>query len=62
MIELPEPELRNIRRTLDTLLARADQILDIAEHELSLNFDGLAIDPGESRTSCLDFPNLLQTP
>ena len=47
--ELPETELREIRYTIDALLTRTDQILDMIEHDLSLNFDGLSIDPGEFR-------------
>ena len=48
MIELPEPELREVRYTLDTLLARVEQLLDSAEVDLSLNFEGLSFDQGES--------------
>ena len=44
--ELPEAELRDIRKILDTLLAKVDRLLDHAEYDLSLNFDSLAIDRG----------------
>ena len=47
MIELPEPELRDIRYTLDALSTRVDQLLESAELDYSLNFDGLSIDPGK---------------
>ena len=55
IIELPEPELRNIRYTLEGLLVRADQVLDTFEHDLSLNFDALSIDPGEPYVRSLFF-------
>ncbi|KAF9777723.1 hypothetical protein BJ322DRAFT_1025501 [Thelephora terrestris] len=45
MIQLPEAELRDIRYVIDTLLTRADRLLDTAGPELSLNFTALAIDP-----------------
>ena len=48
IMELPEPELREVRSTLDILTMKIDQILDSAEYDLSLNFDGLTINPGES--------------
>ena len=48
IIELPEPELREIRRILDSLLMTADLALDLMETDISLNFDGLSIRPGES--------------
>lgn len=47
IIELPEAELREIRHTLDTLLTRTDQLLDMVEDDLSLNLDDLNIDPGK---------------
>lgn len=49
MIELPEAELRDVRYTLDTLLARADQLLNVAELDvdLSLDFDGLQVNEGK---------------
>ena len=53
LIELPERELAETRCTIDALLARADQLLDMAEQDLSLNFDGLSIDAGEFRMYCL---------
>lgn len=49
MIQLSEPELRDVRYLLDTLLTRADQLLDTVEHDMSLNFTGLSIDPGKSQ-------------
>ena len=58
IVELPEPELRDIRYTLDILLAKTDQILDMAERDLSLNFKGLTIDPGKFTTSCLGLSHL----
>ena len=48
VIELPEPQLRDVRYTLDTLLTRVDQLLESAELDLSLNFEGLSTDPGKS--------------
>ena len=51
--ELPEAELREIRYTIDALLTRTDQLLDMLENDLSLNFDGLNIDPGEFQMCCL---------
>ena len=47
IVKLPESELRDVRYTLDTLSTRVDQLLDSAELDLSLNFDGLVIDPGK---------------
>ena len=49
MVELPEAELRSVRYTLEVLSMRANQLLDTAEFDLSLNLDGLAIDQGKSR-------------
>jgi hypothetical protein len=46
MIELPEAELRDVRYTLDTLLAKADQLLDAADVDFSLNFDSLQVNEG----------------
>jgi hypothetical protein len=46
--ELPEPELRSVRRTLDTLSMRIDHLLDSAELDLDLNLEGLSMDPGKS--------------
>ena len=48
IIELPEPQLRDIRCTLDILSIRADQLLESAELYLSLDFNSLLIDPGKS--------------
>ncbi|KAF9781015.1 hypothetical protein BJ322DRAFT_1112403 [Thelephora terrestris] len=45
ILELPESELREIRYMLDTLLTKADLALDLMEHEISLNFEGLNIEP-----------------
>jgi hypothetical protein len=53
VMELPEPELRDVRSTLDILMMKVDQILDNTEHDLSLNFDNLTIDPGKPHRSCL---------
>ena len=44
LMELPETDLRHIRCTLESLLIRADQVLDEFEFDLSLNFDALAIE------------------
>ena len=52
IVELPESELRDIRYTIDILATRTNQILGSAERDLSLNFDRLAIIPGE----CLIYP------
>ena len=46
MIELPEAELRDVRYTLGGLLTRADQLLDAAEVDFSLNFDSLHVNEG----------------
>ncbi|KAF9784537.1 hypothetical protein BJ322DRAFT_1109257 [Thelephora terrestris] len=43
MVELPEPELRDIRYLLSVMVARADHLLDAADYDISLNFNGLAI-------------------
>ncbi|KAF9780939.1 hypothetical protein BJ322DRAFT_1112323 [Thelephora terrestris] len=45
IVELPEPELRDIRYTLDALLIRTDQVLDMVERDFSLIFNGLRVDP-----------------
>lgn len=47
ILELPEPELKEIRRIVDSLLMTADLALDLMETDVSLNFDGLSIHPGE---------------
>ena len=47
IIELPEPELREIRNALDSLVVRADQVLDLMEGEISLDFRSLRVDSGE---------------
>lgn len=60
IIELPEAELREIRCTLDVLLTKTDQMLDMLERDLSLNFDSLNIDPGESQAHFLDSSNGFQ--
>ncbi|KAF9777755.1 hypothetical protein BJ322DRAFT_1021830 [Thelephora terrestris] len=44
VIELPEPELREIRYMLDSLLVKADLALDLMEREISLDFGGLNVD------------------
>ena len=48
MVELPAAELMAVCHTVETLLVKADQMLDIADQDLSLNFEGLSIDPSES--------------
>jgi hypothetical protein len=48
IVELPEPELRDIRYTLDALLIRTDQVLDMVERDFSLIFNGLRVDPCKS--------------
>ena len=48
MVELPAAELMAVHHTVETLLVKADQMLDIVDQDLSLNFDGLSIDPSES--------------
>ena len=53
IIELPEPELREIRSTLGGLLVRADQVLDLMENEISLDFEGLQIN--SSKLPVYDF-------
>lgn len=45
IIELPEPELRDIRYTLDSLLTRTDQVLDLVERDFALRFNGLNVNP-----------------
>jgi hypothetical protein len=55
MIQLPEAELRDIHYVIDTLLTRADQLLDMAGPELSLNFTALAIDLGKSHILLTSF-------
>ena len=62
MIELPEPDLRAIRYTLEGLSVRADQTLNTFERDLSLNFDALTIDLGESYTYHLVLSNPSQIP
>jgi len=47
IVGLPESELREIRHTLDRLLMRADQALELIEIDFSLSFEGLEIDPGK---------------
>ena len=44
IIELPEPELREIRNVLGGLVVRADQALDLMENEICLDFESLQID------------------
>ena len=48
IVELPEPKLRDIRYALEGLLVKANRTLEVFEYDLSLNFDGLEIDPGGS--------------
>lgn len=47
VVELPESKLQNVRHSLNVLLGKVDQILDSAEHNFSLNFNGLTIDPSK---------------
>lgn len=62
IIELPEPELREVRYTLNSLLTRTDQVLDIVERDYSLNFDGLRIDSGKSWSPCRCLSDVFQLP
>ena len=45
---LPTPKLTVVRHTLNSLMTRADELLETADFDLSLNFDGLMVSPGES--------------
>lgn len=54
IVELPEPELRDIYYTLGTLLAKTEQVLEVLENDVFLNFDNLSLDPGKSRCFCID--------
>jgi len=56
IIELPEPELRDVRCILETLSTRVDQLLDSAEIDDSLGLDDLSIDPGKYQRSHLTIP------
>ena len=47
IIELPEPELREIRNALGSLLVRTDQVLDLMESEICLDFESLRVDSSE---------------
>lgn len=47
IIELPEPELRETRFTLDSLLMKADRILDLMQDDGSFDLHGLHIGTGE---------------
>ena len=47
IIELPEPELREIRNALGSLLVRTDQVLDLMESEICLDFASLRVDQSE---------------
>ena len=60
IIELPKPQLQDLCYTLDLLLMRVDQILDA--EDLSLNFDGLTTNPGESFRLCPDPPSPVLSP
>ena len=44
---LPASELRSVHYTLESLLARTEQLLESAEFDLSLDFDDLVIAPGK---------------
>jgi hypothetical protein len=57
IVELPEPQLRDIRYTLEALLTRVNERLDSAEFDLSFNIGGLAIDPGNCYKPRLSFPH-----
>jgi len=48
IVQLPEAQLKDVRYTLDVLTMKVDQRLESIEPDLSLNFDGLAIDPGKT--------------
>jgi hypothetical protein len=60
IVELPENELREIRYTINTLLSKTDLLLDTIERDLSLNFDGLDINPGEFQMGCLGSSDVFQ--
>lgn len=57
VVGLPEAQLRGVRYALDTLMAKVDRLLESDEYDLSLNFDGLAIDPGKSSKSHPKLPH-----
>ena len=48
VVELPDAQLRDVRYALETLVSKVDRLLESGEYDLSLNFDGLAVNPGES--------------
>ena len=62
IVGLPEPELREIRDTLDRLLMRADRALDLIEVDFSLTFEGLEIDAGKSPVPSPSLADVFQTP
>jgi len=55
--ELPEAELRDVRYTVNALSERVNQLLDSAECDVSLHFDGLSINHGRSYGPCLSSPH-----
>jgi len=59
VVELPETQLRDVRYALETLVSKVDRLLESGEYDLSLNFDGLAVDPGESSESHPDINSLV---
>ena len=62
IVGLPEPELREIRDTLDRLLMRADRALDLIEVDFSLTFEGLEINPGKLSIPSPNLADIFQTP
>lgn len=57
MLQLPEPQLREIRHLLNNISCRADQLLDTYENDISLDFTGLTLSPGQ-----FHFLSLLPSP
>lgn len=47
IVTLPTSELTVVRHTLNSLMTRVDELLETADFDLSLNFDGLMVSPGE---------------
>lgn len=60
IVELPEPELREIRYILDTLLVKTDLVLDSMERDISFNLEGLSIDSGEPFVLCPSLSDVFQ--
>lgn len=59
VVELPEAQLRDIRYALETLVSKVDRLLESGEYDLSLNFDGLTVDPSECLESHPDISALI---